>query len=165
MDEYVFRAVYGKTTIKGDDFQAVADALVERGFDMTRAEGMADGTLKVPHTQPRRQAARMMFDKHEPPPPAPDPLYSRLAAAYETALVGGRAPGLRTRNCGAVHSDGVVCLLPVLFEALNCGCGDMVYPHEGPHESCDTEGVRYRWEEVLVIQDLPFDTYSEAASA
>lgn len=159
MDEsYAFRAVYGNTVIKGHDFQAVADALIERGFDMTDVTRLPDGSLSVAHTNPRRRAAKLSFQAAEPPPPTE--LELRMLAAHRAVFSGAVVPGIQTRPCGAMHSDGVFCLIPVLFEALHCGCGDMVYPHEQPHEACDDNGVRYRWEEVLVIQDLPFDTYS-----
>lgn len=169
-DDYAYRAAYGNTTIKGDSFQAVGDALIERGFNMAAASLNDDGHLLIPHTQPRRRPARMWFEQPAPPPPTPEQvrLEAILLAAHESVFSGRVVPGIQTRPCGAVHSDGVICLIPVLFEALHCGCGDMVYPHEQPHEAVDEDGVRYRWEEVLMIQDLPFDTYrpaSEGANA
>lgn len=161
-DEYAYRAAYGNTTIKGQSFSAVGDALIERGFNMAAATMDADGNLLVPHTQPRRRPARLWFEAPPPPPPSENDL--RIDAlcrqAYQSVYSGQVVPGIQTRACGAIHSDGVVCLIPVLFEALHCGCGDMVYPHEQPHEAVDEEGVRYRWEEVLMIQDLPFDAYA-----
>lgn len=169
-EDYFYRAAFGNTTIKGQSFLAVGDALIERGFDMAAATMDASGNLSVPHTQPRRRAAKVWFEKPAPPPlPPPSPeeqqLNNRLRKAYEDVYNGRVVPGIQTRPCGAVHSDGVVCIIPVLFEALHCGCGDMVYPHEQAHEAVDDEGVRYRWEEVLMIQDLPFDAYASGANA
>ena len=70
-------------------------------------------------------------------------------------------PGvLQTRPCGSMHHDGVFCLIPVLFEVTSCGCADTVYEHDGqPHEAVSTEGIKYRWEEVLIIQDMPYNAY------
>lgn len=163
-DEYAFRAVYGNTVIKGHSFSAVADALVERGFDMTRVEPDGDGNLRVPHSLPRRRAAFLSVVRNEAAEPAvvspeEQALAARLEAAYAAVYSGAVVPGIQTRACGAVHTEGAVCFIPVLFEALHCGCGDMVFPHEQPHEATDEEGVRYRWEEVLMIQDLPYDSY------
>lgn len=164
VEEYAFKAVFGNTVIKGHTFVAVADALIERGFDMAQAARMECGGLSIPHSLPRRRAAKLTFVKNEPEPTPVAVedvrLNALLDAAYSAVYSGRVTPGIQTRPCGAVHSDGVVCLIPVLFEALHCGCGDMVYPHEQAHEAVDEEGVRYRWEEVLVIQDLPFDSYS-----
>ena len=166
MEEYAFKAVFGNTTIKGHTFTGVADALVERGFDVAKAVPDGEGVISIPHTQPRRRPARLWFEFEVQPPQPPTEEQLEAAAQIERAMAAGRAvlgggmvPGLQTRPCGAVHSDGVVCLIPVLYEPLHCGCGDMVYPHEQAHEATDTEGVRYRWEEVLMIQDLPYDTY------
>lgn len=166
-EEYAYRAAFGNTTIKGESFLAVGDALIERGFNMAAATLSDDGHLVVPHTQPRRRPAKMWFEAPPaPPPPVKSPEEIRLElllqSAHEAVYSGRVVPGIQTRPCGAVHSDGVVCLIPVLFEALHCGCGDMVYPHEQAHEALDDEGVRYRWEEVLMIQDLPFDSYRPA---
>lgn len=162
-DEYAFRAVYGNTVIKGHSFTAVADALIERGFDMTRVEPDGDGNLRVPHTTPRRRAALLSVVRNEPEPvvlsPEDQRIEQQMLAAYRAVYNGAVVPGIQTRACGAVHTEGAVCLIPVLFEALHCGCGDMVYPHEQPHEATDENGVRYRWEEVLMIQDLPYDSY------
>lgn len=168
-DEYAVKAAYGNTTIKGHDLEGVADALIERGFDMSKATPLDDGALSVPHTLPRRRPAKLWMELPEPEPVEPDEVTLRLHAAYTAVCSGTVKPGIQTRPCGAVHSDGVVCLIPVLFEALHCGCGDMVFPHEQPHEAVDETGVRYRWVEVLMIQDLEYDTYSmsggEQASA
>ena len=172
MEEYAFKAVYGNTTIKGHTFTGVADALVERGFDMAKAAAAGEGVLSIPHTLPRRRAARLWFEMEiAAPQQTVEPTAEQVEAArqVERALEAGRAvlgggvvPGIQTRPCGAVHSDGVACLIPVFYEPLHCGCGDMVYPHEQAHEACDPSGVRYRWEEVLMIQDLPYDSYGMA---
>ncbi|MEI7780320.1 MAG: hypothetical protein WCJ18_00170 [Planctomycetota bacterium] len=158
---YAFRAVFGNTTIKGQSFTGVGDALTERGFDMTKARATEDG-LSVPHTLPRRRPAKVWFERADVQVEAkPDPPeIERMYAAYRAVYSGEVVPGLQTRPCGSLHSDGVVCLIPVMFEALHCGCGDMTFPHDGPHESVDETGVRYRWEEILVIQDMEFDTYT-----
>jgi hypothetical protein len=164
-EEYAYRASFGNTTIKGQSFLAVGDALIERGFDMAAAHLDSGGKLTVPHTQPRRRPAKVWFEQSPPPPPPPPSqeevrLTKLLHDAYDAVYSGRVVPGIQTRSCGAVHSDGVVCFIPVLFESLHCGCGDMSFPHEEPHEAVDEDGVRYRWEEVLVIQDLPFDAYA-----
>ena len=68
-EEYVYRAVFANTTIKGQTFLAVGDALNERGFNMAAATMNDDGSLVVPHTQPRRRPARLWFEAPTPPPP------------------------------------------------------------------------------------------------
>ena len=164
MDEdFAFKAVFGNTTIRGYAFVGVADALIERGFDITNAKQVGEA-LVVPHTLPRRRPAKIYRVNPQVPEP---PVFSdeveqqckAAAEAYVAVYSGQVVPGIQTRPCGAVHSDGVVCLIPVLFESLHCGCGDMSFPHEQPHEAVDEEGVRYRWEEILVIQDLEYDSY------
>ena len=163
--EYAFVATYNGTKIKGHTFTSVGDALVERGFEMARAVQVDAATLEVPHGNPRRAKAKLVAKLPEPVQPDTSQV---LADAMEAARAAMRAEeaaaeplvnGLRTRACGSVHSDGVACLTPVLYEALNCGCGDYIYDHDGPHESVDEDGVRYRWTEVLLIQDAEFNAY------
>lgn len=169
--EYAFVATYNGTKIKGHTFTSVGDALVERGFEMARAVQVDAATLEVPHGNPRRAKAKLVAKLPEPVQPATpdmtddvytsDNLYRALEQARAEIRAESEEPvnGLRTRACGAVHSDGVACLTPVLYEALNCGCGDYIYDHDGPHESVDEDGVRYRWTEVLLIQDAEFNAY------
>jgi len=66
---------------------------------------------------------------------------------------------MKTRICGKVHPDGgVPCMKPVFYEE-SC-CTDKVYEHPGPHEHKNDSGIiTRRWEEVLQIQDLPFNAY------
>ena len=67
---------------------------------------------------------------------------------------------LKVRVCGAVHSDGVTCTLPVMYEP-GC-CSDIVYEHQ-IHEAWNDVGngpfISHRWKEVLVIQDMPYNCY------
>ena len=78
------------------------------------------------------------------PPPPPIRLQPEVAKAAEAGakvMDGGKKPvGIRTRMCGSIHSDGILCLIIVLYETLVCDCGDVVYGHEGPHESVDDDG-------------------------
>ena len=164
MEEYAFVATYSGTKIKGHTLTAVGDALVERGFEMAQAVQVAPMTLEVPHSNPRRGKAKVVASLPEPATSEPVAMQPDLARALEKARADNLAVestlnGLKTRACGAVHSDGVACLTPVLYEALTCGCGDYVYDHDGPHESVDDDGVRYRWTECLVIQDAEFNAY------
>lgn len=82
-------------------------------------------------------------------------------------MTNGMTPGnMKTRPCGALHPEGVPCLI-LVFHEKGC-CNDLVYPHDEPHEHANKEGVvTHRWEEVTQIKDLPFDCYaprnSEAA--
>lgn len=66
--------------------------------------------------------------------------------------------GLKVRECGALHPDGVPCVLSVYYEK-GC-CTDKVFPHEEPHEAVRDGVVTHRWEEVTKVMDLPFDAYS-----
>jgi hypothetical protein len=162
MDEYAFVATYSSTKIKGHTFESVGDALVERGFVMAEAVQVAPMTLEVPHSNPRRAKARLVANLPEPVRPEPiamQPDLERALAKAAESFMNDTGAGLNTRPCGAVHSDGVACLIPVLYEALTCGCGDYVYDHDGPHESEDENGVKYRWTEVLLIQDAEFNAY------
>lgn len=76
------------------------------------------------------------------------------------------ANDLHTRACGAVHSDGVVCMLQVYAEP-GC-CSDKIYPHEGPHECIVRHGekavVTHRWVEITKLVELPFDAFSPSGS-
>ncbi len=68
---------------------------------------------------------------------------------------------LTTRPCGAVHpKDGEVCMITVYTEPALCSCGTpRVYDHDGPHETFKHGIITPRWEQVLVVKDLPFDGY------
>jgi len=160
-DKHAFEAVYGRTRIRANSFQAVGDELAGRGFVMHQAVHVDAWTIRVPHTDPARRPATLK--KHEPEQPVEpvvvDPV---IVALQETAALvthGGDGVALATRDCGAVHPDGVCCFISVFFESLTCGCGDRVYEHDGPHEAVTPDGVRYRWEEVLTVQDLPYNAY------
>lgn len=178
MDEQqVFIARYSNTTIKGESFSAVGDVLQERGFLMARAAEVEPRVLAVPHRNPRRPAAKILVPKHngaqhngaEHNGAVKEPVSVEVAAAEltHTAITSGaqQPVGLQTRECGAVHSDGVVCFIAVLYEQLTCECGlplpddQYIYEHDGPHEAVDRDGVRYRWEQILIIKDLPYDAY------
>jgi len=161
-ESYAFVATYSSVRIKGHTFTAVGDELMERGFDMARAVKIDAMTIEVPHTQPRRAKAKVVANLPEPEPVreiAMQPEVAKSIEAYRAIYDGEAVLGIQTRPCGSIHSDGVVCLIPVLFEELKCGCGDFVFDHDGPHESVDDDGVKYRWTEVLLIQDAEFDTY------
>jgi len=82
---------------------------------------------------------------------------------------------VEARACGAVHPDGVVCLVPVFFETAaktcaSCGSmttGEVVYQHQPPHESWNGDGVvTHRWEEnsatTITVKDYPRDVYSRS---
>jgi hypothetical protein len=71
---------------------------------------------------------------------------------------------IKTRACGAVHPDGVVCSLMVMVQE-GC-CHEKVFEHEEPHSHCRDDGtVTHRWEAVLVVKDLPYDAYSPVKNA
>lgn len=170
-DNHAFVARFGNTVIRGASFEAVGDALVERGFKMVDAVRVGPGEIEIPHTKPSRQKARLKANLPEPEPPAPPPVISEQAridvAAAQLAgaavMAGAAEPNdFGTRECGAVHSDGVICLIGIFVEKVaDCECcgGEIVYHHEGPHEAADEDGVKYRWTVVSVIQDHEFNSY------
>jgi hypothetical protein len=164
-EQHSFIARYASKTLTHASFPDLGDELVARGFDMTRARANAHGVLLVPHRDRRRQAARVFkvlapveeAVKEDEPPMSLDVAAAMLAGAeFEAGM--RPAPGLSCRVCGAVHPEGVVCFVPILYE-VRC-CVERTYPHEGPHEAVDGEGlVTHRWIEELVITDLPYNFY------
>lgn len=68
---------------------------------------------------------------------------------------------LHCGECGAVHSEGVVCLIPVYRESSKCCAEHMtIYAHEQPHEAMDENGViTHRWVTKTIIEDLQFNAY------
>lgn len=63
-------------------------------------------------------------------------------------------------DCGSMHPEGVICLVPVFFERTCCTVN--TYGHDGPHEAATADGViTHRWIEELVITDLPFNAYGQ----
>jgi hypothetical protein len=170
-DDHAFVARFGNTVIRGSSFEAVGDALVERGFQMVKAVHVGPGEVEIPHSKPSRQPARLKAKLPEPTP-EPEPVISqettllmaRVEMATAAAMSGATPPigDFGSRPCGAVHSDGVVCLIVVFIERVNdCECcgGEIVYHHEGPHEAADEDGVKYRWTAVTVIQDHEYNSY------
>jgi hypothetical protein len=92
----------------------------------------------------------------------PEPMSVELASA---TLAGDKVLAgvddtfpLTSCECGAVHPEGMVCLIPIFIEKKCCLV--TTYGHNGPHEAADAEGViTHRWIEELVITDLPFNAY------
>jgi hypothetical protein len=161
MAEYAFIAKAGKAAIKGDSFTAVGDELQRRGFDMSRAQQVGPNEIKIPHTDPRRAHARLEgHNGHDVETEVPSVEIAGLELTAASVVSGTVEPvGLQTRQCGVVHPDGAPCMIPVLYEPRPCGCGDYVYEHDGPHEAVTVDGVKYRWDVVLLVQDLKWNAY------
>lgn len=170
MEEHPFIARYASVCVTGSSFAEVGDVLAARGFDMVRATQTARGVLVVPHKRPDRQAAHVYrqvpkVNGVEKPEPEIPMQVDVAAAMLKTAEIesGLREPiiGLQCRECGAVHPEGVVCLVPIFFEVECHHCGrEECYTHPGPHEHADHEGViTHRWVTEMVIKDLPYDGY------
>lgn len=183
-EEARFVARYASQYVTGDTFTEVGNVLAERGFDMTAARQTDHGVLIIPHRKPGRISAHLFrqldpiteAEKLEecdcPPPPveaepSPPPMRVDLAAA---TLAGAEVEagvrdgvGLKCRECGAVHPEGMVCMIPVMYEK-RC-CLEQTYAHDGPHEAghhdpdTDTVVITHRWIEELVCTDLPFNAY------
>jgi hypothetical protein len=184
-EEAQFIARYGKRTITGHSFTEVGDVLAARGFDMVKAEQTDHGVLLIPHRRRDRMAARLY---HQLPAVKEEPKHNgvehhngvqhhngdAVTTDAQPVAVGGAASlaepaeakpivGLQTCECGAVHPDGLFCMIPVLYEK-RC-CLEHSYAHAGPHEAgvhdpeTDTVVITHRWIEELVITDLPFTAY------
>ena len=152
-----FVARFGRTVIRGDDFVAVCDVLIENGFVMAQATQIEVGVLSVPHSGERRPATLRSWHADQPQED-PEPVFVPEPVEVPRIVV-----GIQVRECGSVHSDGVVCLVPVYFETPACGCADRVYEHTGYHEATDPQsGVTHRWTEVLEIQDADYNAYGPA---
>jgi len=159
--EQAYVARYCNTTLTGHSFTEVGDQLVSKGFDMARAEQKPDGILIVPHAKSARVWAKV-YSKVEPVTPTVievQPEVAKAAAAGAKAAKQMAAVGIYTRDCGAVHPEGVVCIIPVFAEKA-C-CSEVIYPHDGPHQVVVEGQVTHRWIEEHVITDLPFNAYGE----
>lgn len=165
-EEAQFIARYASVYVTGKSFAQVGDVLHQRGFNMLAARQTDHGVLVVPHRKKNRVAARVYRQlepvEAEEKPPEPEPMSLGAAeievvtAAVESGAV--KPVGLTCRECGAVHPEGVVCVIPIMAH-LRC-CIQETYAHEGPHEAATPEGVvTHRWIEELVITDLPFNAY------
>jgi len=169
MSEHAFVAQFGTTVIKGHTFSAVGDALEERGYVMSAAIHIEAGVINIPHKARNKPTATMTAMAPEPTPvvPVSEETLAQVAKVEQAIaeIMDGKRDGvgLLVRPCGSVHSDGVACLVPVYYEPMQCGCGDYTYQHDGPHESVDDEGVKYRWNELLIVQDCDFDAYGPMA--
>lgn len=94
--------------------------------------------------------------------PDDEPMSVQVAAAH---LAGAEVEAgavepipLTCGECGAVHPEGVVCLVPIFYERRCCIVE--TYAHDGPHEAATDDGlITHRWIEELVVTDLPFDSY------
>ena len=157
-----FTATFGRTVINGETFSAVCDMLVTRGFEVHLASEVDRGVLHIPHKSGRRNAELRANTLAEPPPPQPEPEPQWTPEPIPVARV---VVGIQVRACGSVHPDGVACMLPVYFETPACGCADIVYAHDGPHEASDEYGVSHRWNEILTIEDADFDCYADRVDA
>jgi len=158
-----FVARYASQVVTGTTFAEVGDTLAERGFDMARATATAQGVLLVPHTDRSRQAAHL-YQELVPVEQAPKPVIP-VQLDVATAMLAGAevesgfrdGAALACRDCGAVHPEGVVCVIPIMYE-MQC-CTERTYPHHGPHEHRVNGRVTHRWVEELVITDLAFNGY------
>ena len=154
---YVAR--FGRTVIRGDDFVGVCDALIEKGFEVHLAKEVKRGVLEIPHPTRKPAQLRSWHADHaaqEEEKAAQEEPKATLAELR--AIV-----GIQVRQCGSVHSEGVVCMVPVYFEAPPCGCADRVYAHTGYHEAVTEDGVTHRWTEVLEIVDADYNAYGPEA--
>jgi len=190
-EEARFVARYASVYVTGSSFGEVGDVLARRGFNMTAARQTDHGVLIIPHKKPNRAEAHLFREldavTEEPKaksalngnapkngvavgPENRKPMQVDVAAAtFAGAKVDAgieEGIGLQCRGCGAVHPEGVVCLVPIFFEIGLCDCGtrhlllDKLYAHPGPHEAATEEGeITHRWMEELVVTDLPFDGY------
>jgi hypothetical protein len=159
-----FVARYCNTTLKRGSFTEIGDALIDKGFNMSAAYAKDDGVLVVPHTRTPRVTATLFASLGHVEESVKEPIPTRLDLANATlagaAVMDGFEDGAKVaaRDCGAVHPDGMVCILPVFAERL-C-CSERVFPHDGPHQVHGDDGViTHRWVEELIIRDLPFNTY------
>jgi hypothetical protein len=138
-EAHSFVARYASRTVTGMTFSEVGDALVARGFDMTSAIATAHGVLIVPHSDPTRNAAHV-FKVVAPVEVVEKPMQVDVASALlagESVMAGlSNGPPIQCRTCGAVHPEGVVCVIPVFYEVLCDMCGsETSYNHDGPHEA------------------------------
>lgn len=152
---YVAR--FGRTVIRGDDFVAVCDTLIENGYEISRAKEVKRGVLEIPHNGTRRPAQLRSWHADEVAQAQPEQLVAEPPPPIPRVVV-----GIQVRACGSVHSEGVVCLVPVYFETPACGCADRVYEHPGYHEATTADGVTHRWSEVLEIVDADYNAYGPA---
>ena len=155
-DNNDFIARYGRTTIRGDDFNAICVELVAHDYMVTKMTTVAKGKFLVPHRDDKRKPAQIVsYHAYQAEEAQPEPAWVPEPVEVPKVVI-----GLKVRECGSVHSDGVVCMVAVYFET-RCDCGtETVYAHDGPHEAFDADGnVIARWEEVLQIRDLPFNAY------
>jgi hypothetical protein len=152
MVNHRYRAIYGAATIEGD-FLEVTDVLASRGFDMTAAMHVGPHAMHVPH--PEHTAAMV-----ERVPEVKSPEIIAAEHAYLAAMKGHRDPGLQTKDCGCVHPEGLICIVPVLYKPMCSHCQtDQVYAHEGPHEALIDGLVKFRWVETVQIEDLSYNAY------
>lgn len=159
-DNNAFVARFGRTVVRGDSFTAVCEVLVENGYEVQRAKEVQRGVLEIPHATRRPASLRSWHadEQAQAEEAQPEPQWVPPAISVPTVVV-----GIQVRACGSVHSDGVVCLVPVYFETPACGCADRVYEHDGYHEATDPDsGVTHRWSEVLEIRDADFNAYGPA---
>lgn len=162
----MFIARYCNTELTGHSFTEIGDALTAKGFAMTRAHQKSDGILMVPHAKSERVWAKLFMrlpaveEAVKEPPMSTEVAAAALAGAEVLAGM-AKGVGITSRDCGAVHPEGVVCTLPVYAERP-C-CVDVIYPHDGPHEVTVEGVITHRWISELVITDLPFNSYGEYA--
>jgi hypothetical protein len=157
-----FIARYCNSTLTGGSFTEVGDQLISKGFDMTLAYDKGDGVLCVPHVKSSNVTAKVFRKPVHEEPAKPIPVQADLAKAIAAGAKVASGDGIkhmRTRQCGAVHPEGVICVLMV-FAERPC-CVDVIYPHEGPHEVHRDGMVTHRWITEMVITDLPFNGYGE----
>lgn len=152
-------ASYGRSVLRGTSFATVCDRLVAEGYAVHRAKEVQRGVLEIPHNKATRNPAVLrssIADQPAEPEEQIEPAWTPEPIPVPTVVV-----GIQVRECGTVHPDGAVCIIPVFFETPACGCADKVYEHDGPHEAHDEYGVSHRWTEVLTVEDADFDCYSD----
>lgn len=154
VNAYVAR--FGRTVIRGDDFVAVCDTLIEAGYEVSRAKEVKRGVLEIPHGGTRSPAQLRSWHADEVAQKQPEVQAQWVPEPVATPRV---VVGIQVRECGSVHSEGVVCMVPVYFETPACGCADRVYEHPGYHEVTTDDGVTHRWSEVLEIVDADYNSY------
>ena len=163
--EHAYVAKYGNVTLKSHTFAAIGDLLLERGFIMEDAKPVKHNVVEIPHVKEGRKSARLEYCNGHTVEDvktvelikSPEIISSELV--HQKVMADPLANGIAIRDCGSVHTDGIICVIPTWYRSAQCTCGDTIYAHKGPHEGVTDDGIKYRWEEVLIIRDLPFNAY------
>lgn len=124
----------------------------------------APDLLDRPPTDPDERAAwaRARVDRMRAEVDAPMSLdvASAFVAGAEVESGAVSPIPLTCGDCGSMHPEGVICLVPVFYESAECCHAIVTYGHDGPHEAATPDGViTHRWITEMVVTDLPFNAY------